>query len=91
VARPAARRSPGLRKRLTRICLLLALQGALGIVQYQLELPAEIVWVHVALATLLWVGIVLATVQVGSPARSAAARRPVPDALGDAGAFTARP
>ena len=57
----------GLRKRLTRICVLLAVQGALGIVQYQLELPAEIVWVHVALATLLWVGLVLATVQVGSP------------------------
>ena len=57
--------------RLLRVCLLMALQGALGLVQYQLEVPAEMVWVHVALATLLWVGIVLAAVQVGSPLRAA--------------------
>jgi cytochrome c oxidase assembly protein subunit 15 len=56
-----------LRVRLTRICLLIALQGALGIVQYQLELPSELVWVHVCLATLVWVGIVLTAVQAGSP------------------------
>src|SRR4029453_16645199 len=49
-----------LRTRLTRICVLLAVQGVIGMVQFQLELPAEIVWVHVALATLTWVGIVLA-------------------------------
>ena len=63
--------------RLARVCLLMAAQGALGLVQYQLEVPAEMVWVHVALATLLWVGIVLAAVQVGSPVRAAmpAARR----------------
>src|SRR5215210_1559866 len=58
-----------LRLRLTRICLLMALQGIIGIVQYRLELPAEMVWVHVAIATLLWVGIVLAAVQAGSPRR----------------------
>src|SRR3954463_10126941 len=58
-----------LRVRLTRICLLMALQGVIGIVQYRLHLPAEIVWVHVATATLLWVGIVLAAMQVGSPLR----------------------
>jgi cytochrome c oxidase assembly protein subunit 15 len=60
-----------LRTRLTRICLLLAVQGIVGIVQFQLELPAEIVWVHVVLATLLWVGLVLAAMQVGSPLRAA--------------------
>jgi cytochrome c oxidase assembly protein subunit 15 len=67
---------PGLVHRLARICLLMAAQGVLGIVQYQLEVPAEMVWVHVALATLLWVGIVLAAVQAGSPLplRSGAAR-----------------
>ena len=64
-----------LRARLTRICLLLAAQGVVGIVQFQLELPAEIVWLHVALATLLWVGLVLAAMQVGSPLREATARR----------------
>jgi cytochrome c oxidase assembly protein subunit 15 len=73
----------GLRKRLTRICLLLAAQGALGIVQFQLELPSELVWVHVALATLLWVGIVLAAMQAGSPAR--APRRLGDQALDDRG------
>ena len=57
----------GLVHRLARICLLMAAQGILGIVQYRLEVPAEMVWVHVALATLLWVGIVLAAVQAGSP------------------------
>jgi cytochrome c oxidase assembly protein subunit 15 len=59
-----------LRMRLTRICILMAVQGVIGIVQFQLELPAEIVWVHVALATLLWVGLVLAAMQVGSPVRA---------------------
>jgi len=63
-----------LRVRLTRICLLMALQGVLGIVQYRLKLPAEIVWVHVATATLLWVGIVLAAMQAGSPVRERAAQ-----------------
>jgi cytochrome c oxidase assembly protein subunit 15 len=63
---------PALRERLTRICLLMAAQGVVGIVQYRLELPAEVVWVHVALATVLWVGIALAAVQVGSPRREAA-------------------
>lgn len=63
---------PELRIRLTRICLLMALQGVIGIVQYRLKLPAEIVWVHVATATLLWVGIVLAAMQVGSPVGAAA-------------------
>jgi heme a synthase len=64
-----------LRTRLTRICVLLAVQGGVGIVQFQLDLPAEIVWLHVALATLTWVGIVLAAVQVGSLRRAPAAGR----------------
>jgi cytochrome c oxidase assembly protein subunit 15 len=58
-----------LRTRLTRICLLLAAQGILGIVQYRLKLPSEMVWVHVSLAAVLWAGIVLAAVQSGSPFR----------------------
>jgi heme A synthase len=47
-------------------------QGAVGILQYRLELPAEVVWIHVALATVMWVGIVLAAVQVGLPRRATA-------------------
>jgi len=58
-----------LRLRLTRVCLLMAVQGVVGIVQFQTDLPSEIVWVHVALATLLWVGLVLAAMQVGRPSR----------------------
>jgi heme a synthase len=59
-----------LQLRLTRICMLLAAQGVIGIVQFQLSLPAEIVWVHVAMATLTWVGTVLAAMQVGAPSRA---------------------
>ncbi len=68
----ARRRGAGaaLVHRLARVCLLMAVQGVLGLVQYRLEVPAEMVWVHVALATLLWVGIVLAAVQAGSPLRA---------------------
>lgn len=44
---------------------LLATQGVIGIVQYQLELPSEMVWVHVALATLTWVGFVHARAAAG--------------------------
>lgn len=48
-----------------RIALLMALQGIIGPVQYVLELPAELVWVHVVLATLLWVGITRAWLEAG--------------------------
>jgi cytochrome c oxidase assembly protein subunit 15 len=80
---------PGLQHRLTRICALMALQGVIGIVQYRLELPAEAVWVHVALATLLWVGIVLAAVQAGSPRREPAEAGAL--GAGSAPASAARP
>jgi cytochrome c oxidase assembly protein subunit 15 len=41
-------------KPLTVVLGLLALQGIVGYVQWELELPTEIVWVHVALATCNW-------------------------------------
>ena len=41
-------------KPLTLVLALLALQGAVGYAQWELELPTEIVWVHVALATCNW-------------------------------------
>lgn len=74
LARGRANRA--LQVRLTRITLLLGAQGVIGIAQYQLELPAEIVWVHVALATLTWVGIVLAAMQVGGALARAERGRP---------------
>jgi hypothetical protein len=45
------------RRALTWLCVLLAAQGVIGGVQYQLELPAEIVWVHVSLAATTWLAI----------------------------------
>jgi cytochrome c oxidase assembly protein subunit 15 len=88
----ARRRAAGreLQVRLTRICILLAAQGVIGIVQFNLSLPAEIVWVHVAVATLTWVGIVLAAMQVGAPER-APARVAALSGAGDARASAASP
>lgn len=42
---------------LTWLCVLLAAQGVVGAVQYALELPAELVWLHVTLAALTWLAI----------------------------------
>jgi cytochrome c oxidase assembly protein subunit 15 len=39
---------------LTLVLALLALQGAVGGLQWALELPGEMVWVHVAIATANW-------------------------------------
>jgi cytochrome c oxidase assembly protein subunit 15 len=46
---------------LTFLLGMLAFQGVLGITQYALHLPAGLVWVHVASATLTWM-VVLWTV-----------------------------
>jgi cytochrome c oxidase assembly protein subunit 15 len=39
---------------LTVLGILIAAQGLVGSVQYELKLPGEMVWVHVVLATLTW-------------------------------------
>jgi|SRR5579884_2058542 len=39
---------------LTVLALLLAAQGLVGSVQYELRLPSEMVWIHVGLATVTW-------------------------------------
>ena len=44
---------------------LLALQGAVGGLQWALELPAEIVWLHVALATLTWIAVLWTVATAG--------------------------
>ena len=41
-------------KPLTVVLFLLLAQGIVGYIQWELELPSEIVWVHVALATCNW-------------------------------------
>jgi len=53
------------RRAMTVACLLLAVQGAVGGIQYELELPAEIVWVHVVLAACLWLALLWATAAAG--------------------------
>jgi heme a synthase len=58
-----------LREILTVVCLLLAAQGLVGSAQYAMELPAEMVWIHVVLATLTWLSVVWAAVVAGRPAR----------------------
>jgi heme a synthase len=52
----ARRRSAGpmVGRSLTVLCVLLALQGAVGLVQYQTHLPTELVWAHVGLACGAW-------------------------------------
>jgi cytochrome c oxidase assembly protein subunit 15 len=53
-ARPLVQRS------LTVLCVLLALQGAVGLDQYETHLPTELVWVHVGLACGTWLAAVWA-------------------------------
>ncbi|MCK9247474.1 MAG: COX15/CtaA family protein [Solirubrobacteraceae bacterium] len=57
---------------LTGATLLVAAQGLVGLVQYGMELPGGLVWIHVLLATLTWVAVVWAW-QVAGPARRATA------------------
>ena len=50
---------------LTSVICLLGLQGVVGGVQWALELPAELVWLHVALATLTWLAMLWAVASAG--------------------------
>ena len=50
---------------LTWVLGLLALQGAVGGLQWALELPSEIVWVHVAIATLNWLAMLWTVATAG--------------------------
>jgi heme a synthase len=58
---------------------LVALQGALGIVQYKAKLPAELVWLHVALATLTWLSVLWTVASAGrlEPRRESARKPPL--------------
>jgi heme a synthase len=59
---------PALQRPLTVLCVLLALQGVVGLDQYETHLPTELVWVHVALASLTWLSTLWAACAAGSPA-----------------------
>lgn len=65
-----ARRRPAaamVRRTLTVLCVLLALQGAVGLDQYETHLPAGLVWVHVCLACGAWLSVLWATWAAGRP------------------------
>jgi cytochrome c oxidase assembly protein subunit 15 len=87
-------RRPGADRRalkpLTVVLALLALQGAIGGVQWALELPAGIVWVHIAIATGNWLAMLWTVAAAGrleprsesTPQRSGEAEQPTPAAAG---------
>ncbi|HWG08532.1 MAG TPA: COX15/CtaA family protein [Solirubrobacteraceae bacterium] len=68
------------RRPLTALCVLLALQGVVGLDQYKTHLPTQLVWVHVGLACAAWLAAVWAACAAGAlvPRRSAIApKRPL--------------
>jgi cytochrome c oxidase assembly protein subunit 15 len=72
------RAEPAVRRGVLAILALLIFQGAVGMAQYALELPAELVWVHVASASLTWVALLWAVAQAGRPVPRAAAQPAAP-------------
>ena len=67
---------------LTALGVLLAAQGLVGSVQYELKLPSDMVWVHVTLATVTWVALLWAVAEAGRlvPAAAVPAGEPPPSA-----------
>jgi cytochrome c oxidase assembly protein subunit 15 len=70
---------------LTVAGVLMAAQGLLGSVQYSLELPADLVWGHVMLATFTWIALLWC---VGTAGRLALRGKPEPDGGADRPAET---
>jgi heme a synthase len=67
---------------LTALCILLAAQGLVGSVQYELHLPSDMVWVHVGLATVTWVTVLWTVAAAGRLVPRTAA---VPERTSDRG------
>lgn len=55
------------RRAMSWLCVLIAVQGVVGAVQYETHLPTELVWVHVALASLSWLCVLWAIAAIGRP------------------------
>jgi cytochrome c oxidase assembly protein subunit 15 len=64
---PAGTRDEVTRRASTIACLLIALQGAVGLYQYETHLPSELVWVHVSLASLSWLAVLWTACAAGRP------------------------
>jgi cytochrome c oxidase assembly protein subunit 15 len=58
---------PVLRRSTTALCWLLALQGAVGLDQYENHLPTGLVWIHVGLACATWLVTLWALYAAGRP------------------------
>ena len=56
---------PRVMRPLTVLCVLLALQGAVGLDQYETHLPTQLVWVHVTLACCAWISVLWAALAAG--------------------------
>jgi cytochrome c oxidase assembly protein subunit 15 len=67
--------SAQLRRAVTAVCLLVAAQGVVGFIQYESELPAALVWLHITLATLTWISVLWAVAAAG---KLAPADKPAP-------------
>jgi cytochrome c oxidase assembly protein subunit 15 len=70
-----------LRRALTGVCLLLALQGAIGLWQYHTQLPAELVWIHASLPAALWALLVWSWCAAGRGAAVVSTRMPTADGV----------
>ncbi len=51
---------------LTALCVILALQGIVGLDQYETHLPTELVWVHIVLACGAWLATIWSACEAGA-------------------------
>jgi cytochrome c oxidase assembly protein subunit 15 len=66
-------------RRVLAVWVAFGLQGVVGLVQYYNGLPAELVWIHIVLATMVWVLVLFAVFEAGRlRPRYAARSRPEP-------------
>jgi cytochrome c oxidase assembly protein subunit 15 len=67
-------------EQLVTLGVLIAAQGLVGAVQYELKLPTDMVWVHVALATVTWVTLLWTVYSAGrlAPRTAPASEPPAP-------------
>jgi heme a synthase len=66
---------------LTVVIGLLGLQGVVGGLQWALELPAELVWLHIALATTTWLAMLWTVATAGRLEPRGVASVPAPEAM----------
>ena len=64
------------RRAMSWLCVLIAVQGVVGVVQYETHLPTELVWVHVALASLSWLCVLWSVAAIGPAVPSRERKRP---------------